>query len=225
MILVPVITIDGPSGVGKGTLASRLASHLGWHFLDSGAIYRLLALATIETGVDLNNEDQVQECALKLDARFSPPKIFLCNQDVTEVIRSERCGQVASQIATFSKVRATLLERQRAFRQLPGLVADGRDMGTVVFPNALIKFFLQAGQEERAKRRYHQLKEKGINVSLENLLQELAERDQRDISRVVAPLVPAPDAIIIDSTALSKEAVFSFALEKIKHILPTVVPR
>lgn len=218
-MLIPVITIDGPSGVGKGTLASRLASHLGWHFLDSGAIYRLLSLAVIEAELDLSDEDQLKQEAQDLDIRFEsyPPKVFLRSQDVTETIRSERCGQVASEVAAFPKVRAALLERQRAFRQAPGLVADGRDMGTVVFPDAPIKFFLQASQEARAKRRYQQLKEKGINVSLEKLLQELNERDQRDMSRVVAPLVPAPDAIIIDSTALGKEAVFSFALEKIKQ--------
>ena len=215
-MIIPIITIDGPSGVGKGSLASRLASHLGWNFLDSGAIYRSLALAAIEAELDLSDEEQLRACAQGLDLHFLPPKVFLGNQDVTEAIRSEGCGQMASQLAAFPKVRAALLNRQRAFRQLPGLVADGRDMGTVVFPDAPIKFFLQASQEERAKRRYHQLKEKGINVSLETLLQELNERDQRDVSRSVAPLVSAADAIIIDSTILSKEAVFSFALEKIK---------
>lgn len=216
----PVITIDGPSGVGKGTLASHLATYLGWHFLDSGAIYRLLAVDVINTGVDIENESQLQQQAENLDVRFenSPITIFLNNQNVTEDIRNERCGQVASQVAAFPKVRAALLERQRAFRQAPGLVADGRDMGTVVFPEATLKFFLRASQEERAKRRYNQLKEKGINVSLEKLVQELAKRDQRDISRSVAPLVPAPDAIIIDSTTLNKEAVFSLALKALEKM-------
>ena len=217
-ISIPVIAIDGPGGVGKGTLSHRLADYLGWHFLDSGAIYRLLALIVINKEINLEDLVSLENQARELDIYFKNSKVFLQGQEVTELIRTQQCGQVASQIACFPEVRLALLERQREFRCAPGLVADGRDMGTIVFPDAILKLFLSASPDARAERRHKQLKEKGINVSLAELVQELVERDQRDMSRSVAPLLPAIDSIVIDSTSLSKEEVFSKVLKILEKI-------
>lgn len=216
---VPVITVDGPSGVGKGTLSQRLARHLGWHFLDSGALYRLLGLAARRQGVEFTDESALGGLALKLDVRFLPSEqgettILLNNQDVTREIRTEQAGNDASKVAAVPAVRTALLQRQRDFRQLPGLVADGRDMGTTVFPEAPLKFFLTASAEVRAERRYKQLKEKGLDASLTTLLAEIAERDERDRTRSVSPLKPAEDAIIIDTSHLGIDEVFSTVLER-----------
>ncbi|HEY0720575.1 MAG TPA: (d)CMP kinase [Gammaproteobacteria bacterium] len=215
---VPIITVDGPSGVGKGTLSQRLARHLGWHFLDSGALYRLLGLAARRQGVDPADEVRLELLALKLDVRFLPSErgettILLNNHDVTRDIRTEQAGNDASKVAAVPVVRAALLQRQRDFRQLPGLVADGRDMGTTVFPDAPLKFFLTASAEVRAERRHKQLKEKGLDASLTTLLAEIAERDERDRTRSVSPLKPAEDAIIIDTSHLGIDEVFSAVLE------------
>jgi cytidylate kinase len=216
---IPVITVDGPSGVGKGTLSQQLARHLGWHFLDSGALYRLLGLAARRQGVEFTDEPALEVLALKLDVRFLPSgqgetTILLSNQDVTREIRTEQAGNDASRVAAVPAVRAALLQRQRDFRQLPGLVADGRDMGTTVFPDAPLKFFLTASAEVRAERRYKQLKEKGLDASLTTLLAEIAERDERDRTRSVSPLKPAEDAIIIDTSHLGIDEVFSVVLER-----------
>lgn len=219
----PVITIDGPSGSGKGTLSYKLAKELGWHFLDSGAIYRVLAVAALKHQVPLNdlklNTPQLVRMAMQLDVSFDAQsqKIVLEGQEITQLIRTEQCGGVASQIAQFPGVRAALLERQRAFLMPPGLVADGRDMGTVVFPDAVLKIFLEASPLERAKRRQSQLKEQGINVSLDGLFAEIAERDLRDRSRPVAPLVPAQDAIVMDTTALSILEVFALVMAEVNN--------
>lgn len=215
----PVITIDGPSGSGKGTVSQLLAQELKWNFLDSGALYRVLALAAKQHHVESDKEDALTVLAGHLDVQFKaigkgyPPRVILEGEDVTDAIRTEECGNDASKIAMISSVREALLDRQRAFCEKPGLVTDGRDMGTVVFPSAQIKFFLQATQEERAKRRYNQLKEKGINVSLSAVLNDLIERDMRDKKRPVAPLKPAKDAIIIDTTGLRIEQVLQRILD------------
>lgn len=220
---IPVITIDGPGGTGKGTISHMLARFLGWHFLDSGSLYRLLALAALEKQVNLQDETALAELASSLDITFVPeligdaPKILLANQDVTLRIRTEHCGTVASKISIFPAVRAALLIRQRNFRQLPGLVTDGRDMGTVVFPDAILKFYLMASQEERAQRRYKQLKKQGINVSLRDILRELQERDERDQNRAISPLKPADDAVIVDTTTLSVEQAFAYVLSEVKR--------
>jgi len=216
---VPVITVDGPSGVGKGTLSQRLARHLGWHFLDSGALYRLLGLAAHRQGVDLADEQRLESLALGLDVRFLPTDqgetvIFLNNQDVTREIRTEQAGNDASKVAAVPAVRLALLQRQRDFRLLPGLVADGRDMGTTVFPDAPLKFFLTASAEVRAERRHKQLIEKGLDANLHNLLAEITERDERDRTRSVSPLKPAEDAIIIDTSHLGIDEVFTAVLER-----------
>ena len=209
---VPVIAIDGPGGSGKGTITTRLADHLGWHFLDSGALYRLTALAVIKEQIPVEDEAALGELAANLDIRFETGKFgvraWLDEQDVTKSLRHEDTGIIASRIAAFPKVRAALADRQRRFRQLPGLVADGRDMGTVIFPDARLKIFLTASAEIRAERRYKQLKEKGESVNLTRLFREIKARDARDQSRSVAPLRPAEDAVIIDSTDLSIEEVF-----------------
>ena len=201
---VPVITIDGPSGVGKGTLARQLARQLGWHLLDSGALYRLTALAAQQQGVALGDSGQLARLAAQLDVCFSSAaddaeRIELNGVDVTRQVRSEQAGQAASQVAVIPAVRAALLDRQRAFRQPPGLIADGRDMGTVVFPDAPLKIFLTASPKERAKRRYKQLIEQGISASLATLAREIAERDQRDAQRAIAPLQAAADAIVLNT--------------------------
>jgi cytidylate kinase len=204
---VPVIAIDGPSASGKGTIARRVADALGFHYLESGALYRVLALVSIrENSLD---EHRLVATARSMDLRFQGERIVLSNQDVSDAIRSEEAGNRASDVARLPKVRQTLLTRQRAFRQPPGLVADGRDMGTVVFPDATLKVFLTARPEIRAERRYKQLKEKGIDANLRALSRDLQERDERDAKRPVAPLVPAPDSQVLDSSALSIDEVAS----------------
>jgi len=201
---VPVVTIDGPSGTGKGTLARRLKAWLGWHLLDSGALYRLVALSALDSATDLDDEPALAAIAAGLPVTFAEgtdeTRVLLAGREVTDAIRSEACGIAASRVAAWPAVRAALLERQRAFRAPPGLVADGRDMGTVVFPAADLKIYLTASAEERARRRHNQLKEKGLSVNLPQLLEDIVERDRRDEQRAVAPLKPAPDAVILDST-------------------------
>ncbi|WP_238936110.1 (d)CMP kinase [Pseudomonas weihenstephanensis] len=220
MTQAPVITIDGPSGSGKGTVAGRLAKELGWNLLDSGALYRLLALAARDHGVKVgvDNEALLSRLARHLDVQFvaategKPARIILEGADVTQDIRNESVAAGASEVAALPAVRVALLERQRAFQEFPGLVADGRDMGTVVFADAPLKIFLTASAEERARRRYLQLKAKGDDVSLLSLLDEIRARDERDTQRAIAPLKPAADAIQLDSTELSVEQV----LERIR---------
>ncbi len=208
---IPVITIDGPGGSGKGTVAMRLAESLGWHFLDSGALYRLVAVAAIDRGISPKEEEALGGVASSLDVNFGISGdgmvILLDGNYITGRLRSEEVSVFSSKIATFSIVRSALVKRQRAFRKAPGLVADGRDMGTVIFPDAVLKIFLTANAEARAKRRYKQLKEKGESVNLSRLFREIKKRDERDSSRAIAPLKPADDAHIIDSTDLSIDEV------------------
>ncbi len=219
--LAAVITIDGPSGSGKGTIAGLLAKQLGWNLLDSGALYRLLAFAARNHGVDLTNEEALKLLAAHLDVQFiaaaagQGQKIILEGEEVTDAIRNEYVGAGASQVASLPAVREALLQRQRAFREMPGLVADGRDMGTVVFPDAPLKIFLTASAEERAQRRYLQLKAKGDDVNLVSLLDEIQARDERDTQRAVAPLKPAADAIQLDSTELTIEQVLERILSEV----------
>lgn len=208
----PVITIDGPSGAGKGTISSLLAKKLGWHFLDSGAIYRVLAIASVHHQIQAEDEMALLPLAAGLDVNFETTgegaRIILEGEDVTDAIRTEEIGAVASKIASLPTIREALLRRQRAFKQSPGLVADGRDMGTIVFPNAQAKIFLTASAEERALRRFNQLKDKGHDVSMSRLLVDIQARDERDANRSVAPLVPAGDALVLDSTELDIKQVF-----------------
>ncbi|MEQ8231041.1 MAG: (d)CMP kinase [Gammaproteobacteria bacterium] len=208
---VPVITIDGPSGTGKGTIARLLTAWLGWHLLDSGALYRLAGLAAEKHGLDLDDATAVAALARDLDIAFieadGATRVRLAGRDVSDTIRSEACGALASRVAAHPAVREALLARQRDFRRAPGLVADGRDMGTVVFPDATLKIFLTATPEERARRRYNQLIEKGMGVNLARLSRDIAERDRRDAERAVAPLRPAPDAVILDTTSADVRAV------------------
>ena len=221
MALAPVITIDGPSGSGKGTVAGILAKRLGWNLLDSGALYRLLAFAAGNHGVALDNEALLEKLAAHLDVQFvgategTSARIILEGDDVTHAIRSETVAAGASKVAALPAVREALLLRQRAFQEAPGLVADGRDMGTVVFPDAPLKVFLTASAEERARRRYLQLKAKGDDVSLSGLLDEIRARDERDTQRAIAPLKPAADAIQLDSTELSIEQVLERIMSEI----------
>lgn len=217
-----VVTIDGPSGSGKGTLSVMLAKHLGFHLLDSGALYRLVALAVMDQEqIDLQDEQAAAVIATNLDVYFSVEGnktcIFLAGRDVSDAIRAEAVGMNASVIAAYPKVRATLLERQRAFAVAPGLVADGRDMGTTVFPHAQVKLFLTASAEARAERRYKQLVAKGIEVNLAALINDIRERDERDANRPVSPLKPADDAIFIDSTNMTIEEVFATMLAAVKR--------
>lgn len=214
----PVVTLDGPGGAGKGTISYMLAKKLGWHLLDSGAMYRVLALAALQHGISLEDEKSLGELAEVLDVEFRPAEdspvceVILEGQNVSHDIRTEAAGNNASIVAALPKVRAGLLARQKAFQESPGLIADGRDMGTVVFPTASVKIFLTASAEERASRRYKQLKEKGFDVSLRDLCTEIKERDERDANRAVSPLKPADDAILLDSTELAIEAVFEQVL-------------
>lgn len=217
---IPVITIDGPSGSGKGTISRQLASELGWHFLDSGALYRLVALGTEQRQIDINDSAAVAAYALRLDAKFTylqsgnEPEVLLEGMVVTSQLRTETCGNRASMVAAIPAVREALLARQRAYAQAPGLVADGRDMGTTVFPDAPVKIFLTASAAERAKRRYNQLKEKGFGVNLADLIREITERDARDSQRQVSPLIPARDAVIIDTSTMNITEV----LAKVKEV-------
>ena len=210
---ISVIAIDGPSASGKGTIAQAVAKKLGFHYLDSGALYRLVALAAVKEATRLDDEAALARRALHLHVTFESGEIFLFGQKVTDAIRSEECGKGASRVAALPAVRAALLARQRGFREAPGLVAEGRDMGTVVFPDAALKLFLTASAEVRAERRYKQLKEKGINANIRTLLQELHERDQRDSARSVAPLQKAADARELDSTGLGIEEIVRQVLD------------
>jgi cytidylate kinase len=203
----PVIAIDGPSASGKGTIASRVAKTLGFHYLESGALYRLVALLSLRE--DTLDAKRLAEMAEQMDVLFDDAEILLGDEAVTEKVRSEPVGNRASEVARLPELRQALLRRQRAFRRLPGLVADGRDMGTVVFPDAELKVFLTASPQVRAERRYKQLKEKGIDANLRALSRDLRERDERDAKRAVAPLVPAPDSQVLDSSALSIDEVAS----------------
>jgi cytidylate kinase len=215
----PVITIDGPGGSGKGTVAMRLAERLGWHFLDSGALYRLVAVAALDRGIGPDEEDRLERLARGLNVSFGATEdgvvILLDGNYISGRLRSEEVSAMASKVAVLPAVRSALVERQRAFRKAPGLIADGRDMGTVIFPDAQLKIFLTASAEARAERRYKQLKEKGENVTLPRLFREIKKRDERDSSRAVAPLKPAADAHTIDSTEMSINQV----LEKILILL------
>lgn len=213
---VPVITIDGPGGSGKGTIGLRLARALNWHFLDSGALYRVLALSILNKEIALDDESAILAAAHGLDVAFNG-EIFLEGKVVTALIRSEACGNIASKIAVLASVREALLARQRAFCRLPGLVADGRDMGTIVFPSAMMKIFLEASTEERAKRRYRQLKDSAQRVNLDSLLEELEERDKRDKQRAIAPLKPAEDAVVIDTTGKGIDTVFDYVMTIVKN--------
>lgn len=219
---IPVITLDGPSGTGKGTLCHMLAKHLHWNMLDSGAIYRVLAYAARKNKIELYDVVHLTELAHCLDLRFesseeNDSQAILNNEDISSAIRSEQCGQDASQIAVISDVRHALLERQRNFAKTPGLVTDGRDMGTVIFPNAILKIFLYANEKERANRRYLQLKEKGYNVSLAQVIEELVKRDTRDSARTHAPLKPAADAVQIDTSRFTIVQVFHIVLKLINE--------
>ncbi|AGI25288.1 (d)CMP kinase [Pseudomonas sp. MT3] len=220
----PVVAIDGPSGSGKGTVAGLLAKRLGWNLLDSGALYRLLAFAAGNHGIDLTNEEALKVLAAHLDVQFTHRKggqgqhIILEGEDVTDVIRTEQVGAGASQVAALPAVRDALLQRQRAFLEAPGLVADGRDMGTVVFPYAPLKIFLTASAEERARRRYLQLKNKGIDSDQAQLAEEIRTRDERDSQRAVAPLKPAEGAILVDSTEMTIDAVVESILGEIARL-------
>ena len=211
--MIRVVTIDGPSGSGKGTISQMLAERLGWRFLDSGALYRVLGVAALRRGLGVSQPQKLKKLTEEIDVIFSKERIILSGEDVTDTVRTESAGSMASKLAALPEVRQALLARQRAFRLTPGLVADGRDMGTVVFPDAPAKVFLEASPEERAKRRYKQLKEKGIGASLPSLTKEIAERDARDRARSVSPLKAAKDAVIIDTTALSIDAVVDRVME------------
>ncbi|MCZ6618450.1 MAG: (d)CMP kinase [Gammaproteobacteria bacterium] len=200
---VPVIAIDGPSGSGKGTLASALAERLGWHLLDSGALYRIVAAVAIARGITLDHESELAAMAEGLDISFKEQKVIVDGEDLTDLIRTEGATSLSSEVAALAGVRAAILTMQREMRRVPGLVADGRDMGTVVFPSAELKIFLDADAETRAQRRYNQLKNKGLSVNLPALLDAIKKRDERDIRRAVSPLKAAGDAIIIDSTAMT----------------------
>lgn len=218
---IPILTIDGPSGSGKGTISRAVAERLGWHYLDSGALYRAVGLAAAWEGVDLSDAEAVAQCARRTEIRFETqgagePHVIVNGKDATRQLRTETAGAAASAIAAQPPVRAALLDLQHGFRRLPGLVADGRDMGTVIFPDAPYKVFLTASAGERAQRRYKQLKEKGVSVNLDSLLHEIAARDERDAGRAVAPLKPALDAVVVDSTGTPIAEV----IERVLAVLP-----
>jgi len=225
--VVPVIAIDGPSGSGKGTVCRAVANRLGWHLLDSGALYRLVALAGAARRLDPGDEPGHAALADALDARFEvdasgAERVLLDGREVTRELRAESTGNMASVVAAMPAVRVALFERQRAFAQPPGLVADGRDMGTVIFPSAGLKVFLTASADERARRRHKQLKEKGLAANLAGLSQEILERDQRDAARTTAPLKPATDAVLIDSTGVPVEAVVQRILDLARSRFPAI---
>jgi len=215
---IPVIAIDGPSASGKGTVAARVAARLGFHYLDSGALYRLVALAASRAGVVTDDETRLAELAATLPAQFDADRVLLDGEDVSLAIRSEDVSVGASRVAALPAVRAALLERQRAYRRAPGVVADGRDMGSVVFPHAALKVFLTASAEARAERRYKQLIEKGLPANIASLLRDLRERDARDAARSVAPLAQGADAVLLDTTDLTiqqaVDAVLQMARER-----------
>lgn len=218
---VPVVTIDGPSGSGKGTIAQRVARALGWHFLDSGALYRLVALAARNHGVAWDNEAGLEVLARNMDVQFlaserGDPRIIMEGEDVSRDIRTDEMGQGASKVAILPAVREGLLQRQRDFRDTPGLVADGRDMGTVVFTDAPLKIYLTASAEERAQRRFKQLQEKGLSANLSDLLRSIQARDEQDMNRPIAPLKPAEGAMMLDSTRSSIEEVFAEVMAEVR---------
>jgi cytidylate kinase len=214
----PVIAIDGPAGSGKGTIAQGVAQALGFHYLDSGSLYRLVALKALEAGIPLDDGPRLTQAAAGMATTFSGERVELDGVDVTTAIRSPAVSAAASQVAVHPEVRRTLLARQRAFRRPPGLVADGRDMGTVVFPDAPLKVYVTASAEERARRRYKQLIEKGNPVTLAGLLREIRERDTRDSARAAAPLRVAADAIVLDTTDMSIDASIAFVLERFRAL-------
>lgn len=216
----PVIAIDGPSASGKGTVAQKVAEALGFHFLDSGALYRLVALAAMDAGIDLDNASEVADIARNLQVKFGGGTIEMKGRDVSLEIREERVSGAASKVAALGPVREALLERQRAFREPPGLVADGRDMGSVVFVDATLKIFLTADAEERAKRRYKQLMEKGLGASMNALLQEIRDRDARDSGRAAAPLQKCADAILLDTTNMSVDTAVAQVLALYRERAP-----
>lgn len=218
----PIVTLDGPGGSGKGTISALLAKELGWHILDSGAIYRVLALAALKHDVPLNDTKALEGLALGLDVRFEVSntgenEVYLEGEKVDGQLRTETCGSAASEVASMPSVRAALLQRQRDFLQSPGLVADGRDMGTVVFPDAPVKVFLTASLEERVRRRYKQLKEKGLEASIDALSREIAARDERDMNRATAPLKPADDAVQLDCSDMTIQEVLQYILKLVSE--------
>lgn len=219
---VPVITVDGPSGSGKGTICQLLARELGWQLLDSGALYRLVGLAARHHGVELDDQEALVVLAAHLDVQFvaredDTVQIILEGEEVTDAIRTEAVGKDASIVAALPEVREALLGRQRAFAEFPGLIADGRDMGTVVFPEASLKVYLDASAEERAVRRYNQLINKGLDASLQAILEDIQARDDRDMNRSVAPLKPAADAVILDTTTMSIDEVLAAVMDEARH--------
>ncbi len=218
--LAPVIAVDGPAASGKGTIAAGVAAALGFHLLDSGALYRLVAYKALEAGISLETEDDLADIALRLDANFAAGQTLLDGRDVAAAIRQEGVSAAASRVAVHRAVRRALLDWQHGFRRLPGLVADGRDMGTVVFPDARLKVFVTASPEERARRRHKQLIEKGISSTIDSLWRDIRERDARDTGRAVAPLAPAPDAVILDTTDMTIEAAIRFVLDRWLALAP-----
>ncbi|MES9824911.1 MAG: (d)CMP kinase [Candidatus Thiodiazotropha endolucinida] len=218
----PIITVDGPSGSGKGTLAQRIAEALGWHFLDSGAIYRVLGLMVERAGIGGENVDKIADMAKSMPLSFDQGRVLLDGENVSRIIRTETIGNAASKVAAIPQVREALLAWQRNYARSPGLVADGRDMGTVVFPQAKVKIFLTASAEERAQRRYKQLKEKGLGVNLARLTEEIRERDERDSKRAVAPLVASESAYQLDSTAMTIDEVYGQAMQIVSAALSDI---
>ena len=223
--MLPIVTIDGPSGSGKGTIARLLAERFGLHCLDSGALYRLLGLAAQRAGVEAGMVGQLVDLALAMVVEFDGDRVLLDGEDVTLAIRSEQAGNAASRVAAVPQVREALLQWQRNYAREPGLVADGRDMGTVVFPDAGVKIYLTASPEERARRRYNQLKEKGLDANLPKLVAEILERDQRDSNRSVAPLLPAQDARVLESTALSVAEVLEQVVDHVLRAYPQLAEK